>query len=72
MRSTGMLFIEMDNSGKVTVRNDDMELVGNVIQAIAEYFQITTISSIANFPAAMKALAELTEKVSCTDSELVS
>lgn len=40
-----------------------MELVGNVIQAIAEYFHITTISTIANFPAQMKSLNELTEKV---------
>uniref|UniRef100_A0A0M3KEJ5 BBS2_C domain-containing protein n=1 Tax=Anisakis simplex TaxID=6269 RepID=A0A0M3KEJ5_ANISI len=63
MRSAGMLFIEMDNSGKVTVRNDDMELVGNVIQAIAEYFHITNITTIASFPKAMKAFSELTEKL---------
>lgn len=40
-----------------------MELVGNVVQSIAEYFSLEALSTKANFPFEMKNILEICEKV---------
>ncbi|VDN53969.1 unnamed protein product [Dracunculus medinensis] len=62
LRTKELLFITMDCSGKVVIRNNDMELVGNVVQSIAEYFSLEALSTKANFPFEMKNILEICEK----------
>lgn len=48
---------------QVTIQNNDIELVGNIIQSIAEYFEITELQTIAQFPREIAELVDITEKV---------
>lgn len=48
---------------KVIIRNNDIELVGNIIQSIAETFEITEIQTTAHFPQEITKLNDIIEKV---------
>uniref|UniRef100_A0A0N5AER1 Bardet-Biedl syndrome 2 protein homolog n=1 Tax=Syphacia muris TaxID=451379 RepID=A0A0N5AER1_9BILA len=63
IRLKQMIVIEMDVDGTITIRCNDMEVVGNIIQSIAGYFDINTLASRANFPTEMKTLNDLTENL---------
>ncbi len=63
LRGAGMLFIQMDTAGIVHVRCEDMELCGDIIQAVAEYLGIQDLSSLAEFPTDVDKLMSLIEKV---------
>jgi len=57
-----MLFIDMNATGHCTIRCDDMELAGNVIQAIADFFGVHHLASTAHFPHEIETLNALIEK----------
>ncbi|EJW77367.1 hypothetical protein WUBG_11724, partial [Wuchereria bancrofti] len=47
----------------VIIQNNDIELVGNIIQSIAESFGITEIQTTAQFPREIAKLNDITEKL---------
>ncbi|VDM10714.1 unnamed protein product [Wuchereria bancrofti] len=63
LRTSESLIIEMDGNGKVIIQNNDIELVGNIIQSIAESFGITEIQTTAQFPREIAKLNDITEKL---------
>ncbi|VDM93810.1 unnamed protein product [Onchocerca ochengi] len=63
LRTNESLILEMDGSGKVIIQNNDIELVGNIIQSIAESFGITEIQTTAQFPRQIAQLNDITEKL---------
>ncbi|VDN93613.1 unnamed protein product [Brugia pahangi] len=63
LRTSESLIIEMDGNGKVIIQNNDIELVGNIIQSIAESFGITEIQTTAEFPRETTKLNDITEKL---------
>ncbi|VBB27520.1 unnamed protein product [Acanthocheilonema viteae] len=63
LRNNEPLIIEMDENGKVIIQNNDIELVGNIIQSIAETFGIAEIQTTAQFPHEIAKLNDITEKL---------
>ncbi|CAG9533924.1 unnamed protein product [Cercopithifilaria johnstoni] len=63
LRNNEPLIVEMDENGKVIIQNNDIELVGNIIQSIAESFGITEIQTTAQFPHEIAKLNDITEKL---------
>ncbi len=46
-----------------TIRCDDIELAGNIVQAIADFFGVHHLASSAHFPHEIETLNALIEKV---------
>uniref|UniRef100_A0A0R3RVV6 Bardet-Biedl syndrome 2 protein homolog n=1 Tax=Elaeophora elaphi TaxID=1147741 RepID=A0A0R3RVV6_9BILA len=63
LRNDEPLIVEMDENGKVVIQNNDIELVGNIIQSIAESFGISEIQTTAYFPREIAELNDITEKL---------
>ncbi|VDK75096.1 unnamed protein product [Litomosoides sigmodontis] len=63
LRSNEPVSIEIDGNGKVIIQSKDMELVGNIIQSIAESLVISEIQTIAQFPLEIARLNDITEKL---------
>jgi Bardet-Biedl syndrome 2 protein len=56
LRSNEPLSISMssENGGTLTIRTDDIEVAGEIVQDLCAYLQITELDSIANFPDEME------------------
>ncbi|XP_023240900.1 Bardet-Biedl syndrome 2 protein homolog [Centruroides sculpturatus] len=63
LRTSQLLVIKMDNSGDVTVMTDDMEMAGDVIQSMVQYFNIDDLQVTAEFPQQIEILNNLLSKV---------
>uniref|UniRef100_A0A915PUM6 Bardet-Biedl syndrome 2 protein homolog n=1 Tax=Setaria digitata TaxID=48799 RepID=A0A915PUM6_9BILA len=58
-----VVFVINERPPRVTIYNNDMELVGNIIQSMAENFGITEIQTTAHFPREIARLNDITEKL---------
>jgi Bardet-Biedl syndrome 2 protein len=47
----------------MTIRTDDMDLAGDVVQALATFLNIEDLQSIAEFPEEMETLRQVLVKV---------
>ncbi|KAJ8298785.1 hypothetical protein KUTeg_022845 [Tegillarca granosa] len=63
LRGTGPLFIKMDNSGQMVIKTDDMDLAGDIIQALATFLNIDDLPVVADFPDEMDKLKQILLKV---------
>lgn len=63
LRGAGMLFIQAEGACKVHIRCDDMELCGDVLEAMAEYLGITDLNTTAEFTADINQLMDLMNQV---------
>ncbi|ELU16233.1 hypothetical protein CAPTEDRAFT_171644 [Capitella teleta] len=63
LRGSGPLCFSMEQSGQMTIRTDDMDLAGDVIQALATFLNIEDLQSIAEFPEDMETLRQVLVKV---------
>ncbi|XP_063294308.1 Bardet-Biedl syndrome 2 protein isoform X1 [Pelobates fuscus] len=50
LRDGGTLLITMKSNGEITVRTDDMDLAGEIIQSLAAFLAIEDLQVEANFP----------------------
>uniref|UniRef100_A0A8C5PQR3 Bardet-Biedl syndrome 2 protein homolog n=1 Tax=Leptobrachium leishanense TaxID=445787 RepID=A0A8C5PQR3_9ANUR len=50
LRDGGTLLVTMKSNGEITVRTDDMDLAGEVIQSLAAFLAIEDLQVEANFP----------------------
>ncbi|XP_037069324.1 Bardet-Biedl syndrome 2 protein homolog [Pollicipes pollicipes] len=63
LRTCRPLQLQMKQSGQVTIRVDDMELAGDIIQALATFLKAEDIQSEADFPAELEQLERTLSKV---------
>lgn len=65
LRSGEPLSISMsnENGGQITVRTDDIEVAGEIIQDLCVYLQVPELESIANFPDEMEKFKAVLLKV---------
>uniref|UniRef100_A0A671M3Q8 Bardet-Biedl syndrome 2 protein homolog n=1 Tax=Sinocyclocheilus anshuiensis TaxID=1608454 RepID=A0A671M3Q8_9TELE len=62
LRAGGLLKINMQPSGEITLRTDDIDLAGDLIQSLASFLAIEDLQAEADFPVYFKKLrATLTE-----------
>ncbi|XP_026086419.1 Bardet-Biedl syndrome 2 protein homolog [Carassius auratus] len=62
LRAGGLLNINMQPSGEITLRADDIDLAGDLIQSLASFLAIEDLQAEADFPVYFKELrATLTE-----------
>lgn len=63
LRGSGPFHFRMDNSGQIILKTDDMDLAGDVIQALATFLNVDDLQSTADFPHEMEKLREILVKV---------
>lgn len=63
LRTKTPLIIQMQQNGNVTIKTDDMELAGEVIQSMATFLKIEDLQTTAEFPSQMEDLKNILEKV---------
>lgn len=63
LRTGNPLAIKMDPSGNVTIKTDDMDLAGDIIQALASFLGIEDLQSTAEFPDQLEELRAVLLKV---------
>ncbi|KAK6620400.1 hypothetical protein RUM44_006801 [Polyplax serrata] len=68
LRDERELALTMDQSGRITIKTDNMALAGDLIQSLATYLNLTQLKSNANFPKEEQNCVELLEKLSELES----
>ncbi|XP_033647290.1 Bardet-Biedl syndrome 2 protein homolog [Asterias rubens] len=63
LRGSGPVFINMQTSGQICIKTDDMDLAGDLIQAISNFLGIEDLQVIADFPMHMEELNNVLIKV---------
>jgi len=63
LRGSGPLWIRMENNGQVTIKTDDMDLAGDLINALATFLNIEELPVTADFPAEIETLREVLVRV---------
>ncbi|XP_070565580.1 BBSome complex member BBS2-like [Ptychodera flava] len=63
LRGSGPLFMKMEQNGQVTLKTDDMDLAGDIIQALASFLAIEDLQVMADFPMHMEELKNVLLKV---------
>ncbi|CAH1786241.1 unnamed protein product [Owenia fusiformis] len=56
LRGAGSLILQMNQNGQVNILTDDMDIAGDVIQALCVFLNIEDLQVQADFPAIMEAL----------------
>lgn len=57
------LIVTFYNDSSILIQTDNIELAGNLVQAIAQFMNITNLDSTASFPATVVSIRELFEKL---------
>lgn len=63
LRTAEAIVISMDENGSVTVKADNMELAGNIIQSMAEFLSIEELVVLGDYPQDIEKLKKLIVKV---------
>ncbi|XP_074660116.1 BBSome complex member BBS2-like [Tubulanus polymorphus] len=63
LRGSGPLVIKMETNGQVIIMTDDMDLAGDVVQALCVFLHIDELQVTAEFPTEMEKLREILVKV---------
>lgn len=63
LRGSGPLFLKMEPQGLMTIKTDDMDLAGDVIQALCQFLNIDDMQVSADFPDEMEKLRSILVKV---------
>ncbi|KAJ7383532.1 Bardet-Biedl syndrome 2 protein [Desmophyllum pertusum] len=63
LRTGNPLAIQMDTSGNVTIKTDDMDLAGDIIQALTSFLGIEDLQTAAEFPDQLEELRAVLLKV---------
>ena len=65
------LVLRMEPNGQFTVRTDDVELAGSVVQSLCQYLNVTDLNSTAEFPEFFERIRQLLSRVRLTLSRLI-
>ena len=63
LRDNRPLVMKMEANGQMTLRTDDMELAGNLIQSLAVYLNIADLQVTCDFPDEFEILEQTLLKV---------
>ncbi|KAK7500508.1 hypothetical protein BaRGS_00008415 [Batillaria attramentaria] len=63
LRGSGPLVIRMTQTGQLTIMTDDMDLAGDIIQALAEFLNLEDLLTTADFPVEIETLKQILIKV---------
>jgi len=63
LRSGEPLLIEMDNTGKLVLKTDDMDLAGEIIHGLATFLNLEKLEADVNFPDEIELLSNLLDKI---------
>uniref|UniRef100_G1P3P7 Bardet-Biedl syndrome 2 protein homolog n=1 Tax=Myotis lucifugus TaxID=59463 RepID=G1P3P7_MYOLU len=63
LRNGSQLYIKVKLSGEITVKTDDIELAGDIIQSVASFFAIEDLQVEADFPVYFEELRKVLVKV---------
>lgn len=63
LRDNRPLVMKMEANGQMTLRTDDMELAGNLIQSLAVYLNMTDLQVTCDFPDEFEILEQTLLKV---------
>jgi Bardet-Biedl syndrome 2 protein len=63
LRDGSPLIITFYNDSNILIQSDDVELAGNLIQAIAQFMNVTNLISTANFPLEVSKFRQLFDKL---------
>lgn len=63
LRGTGPFHFRMDNHGQITLNTDDMDLAGDIVQAVASFLNLEDLQTTIDFPADMERLRDVLVKV---------
>jgi Bardet-Biedl syndrome 2 protein len=63
LRDGTPLIITFYNDSSILIQTENIELAGNLVQAIAQFMNITNLDSTASFPAAVTKVRELFDKL---------
>ena len=59
LRNNGLLSLVMDGSGSITIKTDDMDLAGDIVQSLGTYLGMEDLATTAHFPAEISSLERL-------------
>ena len=59
LRDNSALQVNMDQNGVITIRTDDMELGGEIVQSLGTYLGMEDLSTTCHFPAEISRLEDL-------------
>ncbi|KAL4225721.1 Bardet-Biedl syndrome 2 protein [Mactra antiquata] len=63
LRGSGPFHFKMDVSGTVTLKTDDMDLAGDIVQTLASFLNIDDLQTTIDYPEEMEKLRETLVKV---------
>lgn len=63
LRGTGPFHFKMDPSGMITLKTDDMDLAGDIVQALANFLNLDDLHTTIDYPDEMQRLREILVKV---------
>lgn len=63
LRNNKPLVMKMEANGQMTIRTDDMELAGNLIQSLAAYLNMSDLQVTCDFPEEFEILEQTLIKV---------
>ncbi|XP_013786899.1 Bardet-Biedl syndrome 2 protein homolog [Limulus polyphemus] len=63
LRTSQLLVINMDTGGQVTIKTEDMEVAGEVIQSMSQFLNLEDLAVTAEFSQEMENLSNLLTKV---------
>ncbi|XP_033117827.1 Bardet-Biedl syndrome 2 protein homolog [Anneissia japonica] len=63
LRGAGVLAFKMEQNGQITIKTNDMDLAGDLIQGLASFLGLDDLQSTADFPMHMEDLKNVLMKV---------
>ncbi|XP_061177262.1 Bardet-Biedl syndrome 2 protein homolog isoform X1 [Saccostrea echinata] len=63
LRGSGPLFLKMEAQGLMTIKTEDMDLAGDIIQSLCQFLNIDDMQVTADFPEEMEKLRQILVKV---------
>ena len=59
LRDNSLVFLNMDGSGNITIKTDNMDLAGDMIQSLGTYLGMEDLSTTCSFPSEISSLETL-------------
>lgn len=63
LRGSGPVFLQMSSTGQMVIKTDDMDLAGDIIQALASFLGLEDLQVTADFPMHLEELKNVLAKV---------
>lgn len=68
LRTNKPLFIKMELNGQFTIKTDDMDLAGLLVQSLISYLNLVDLQTTCDFPEELDSIQQLLVKVNTSSS----